>query len=139
MEHPIQGLMDTAMKSIKEMVDVNTIVGNAVKTEDGKVIIPVSKVSFGFASGGGEYSEQKDSDEFPFAGGSVAGVSINPVAFLVAGSGKIKLLSADSNSSLDKIIDLVPEILEKVEEKIQKKNVTLKNKYEDEEIELKRP
>src|SRR5690554_1244018 len=97
-EHPIEGLMKTAMESIKEMVDVNTIVGDAVQAPDGTVIIPISRVSFGFASGGGEYnqyhckernnsssSEEYDegnADKFPFAGGSGAGVSINPVAFM---------------------------------------------------------
>ncbi|MFZ5988822.1 MAG: GerW family sporulation protein, partial [Bacillota bacterium] len=103
-EHPIEGLMTTAMESIKDMVDVNTIVGDAVQAPDGTVIIPISKVAFGFAAGGGEYNtcceaqgggEGEEEDEgqgkggnksggkFPFAGGSGAGVSINPVAFMV--------------------------------------------------------
>jgi sporulation protein YtfJ len=71
--HPIEELMKTAMESIKEMVDVNTIVGDAVQTVDGTVIIPVSRVSFGFAAGGGEYAkgDNKNQDsKFPFAGGS---------------------------------------------------------------------
>lgn len=92
-EHPIKGLMTTAMESIKEMVDVNTIVGDAVQTPDGTVIIPISRVTFGFAAGGGEYrtdisnksrtdyNDEEGSEQhgkFPFAGGSGAGVSINP-------------------------------------------------------------
>ncbi|GAE89059.1 sporulation protein YtfJ [Acetivibrio straminisolvens JCM 21531] len=91
-EHPIQGLMSTAMESIKEMVDVNTIVGDAVQAPDGTVIIPISKVTFGFAAGGGEFASccavegeseegseegSKPESKFPFAGGSGAGVSIN--------------------------------------------------------------
>lgn len=136
--HPIEGLMTTAMQSIKEMVDVNTIVGDAVQAPDGSVIIPISRVSFGFASGGGEYSryccstdnkDDQDDDEdknqstikFPFAGGSGAGVSINPVAFLVVGQGQIKLLPVNINSSLEKIIDLVPELIRKTNEVIKKK------------------
>lgn len=135
-EHPIEGLMTTAMDSIKDMVDVNTIVGDAVQAPDGTVIIPISKVSFGFAAGGGEYSsiskkeEEPEEDEksggkakskYPFAGGSGAGVSINPVAFMVVGQNQIKLLPVNINSSVDKVLDLVPELIEKVNEVIRKK------------------
>lgn len=134
-EHPIEGLMTTAMQSIKDMVDVNTIVGDAVQSPDGTVIIPISKVSFGFAAGGGEYSpyteggdEEDDEGEgnktggkFPFAGGSGAGVSINPVAFMVVGQNQMKLLPVNINSSVDKILDLVPGMLERVNESIKKK------------------
>lgn len=131
-EHPIEGLMKTAMESIKEMVDVNTIVGDAVQAPDGTVIIPISRVAFGFASGGGEYNksiddrnDEKDSEgseaKYPFAGGSGAGVSINPVAFMVVGQNQIKLLSVNMNSTVDKILDLVPELVNKANETIKKK------------------
>ncbi|NMB96502.1 MAG: sporulation protein YtfJ [Clostridiaceae bacterium] len=141
-EHPIEGLMKTAMESIKEMVDVNTIVGDAVQAPDGTVIIPISKVSFGFASGGGEYSKKNTSKEsdsnegndegkysaekYPFAGGSGAGVSINPVAFMVVGNGKIKLLPVYVNSSLEKMLDLIPELLNKATGDAKKKIVVKK-------------
>lgn len=137
-EHPIEGLMTTAMESIKDMVDVNTIVGDPVQAPDGTVIIPISKVSFGFAAGGGEFNsrtikteekgdkESEDSSsKFPFAGGSGAGVSINPVAFMVVGQNQIKLLPVNINSSVDKILDLVPELIEKANEVIRKK-ITIK-------------
>lgn len=136
-DHPIEGLMTTAMESIKDMVDVNTIVGDAVQTPDGSVIIPISKVCFGFAAGGGEYSkrlnsnirvdeegeeeEVKTKSRFPFAGGSGAGVSINPVAFMVVGQGQIKLLPVNINASLDKVLELIPEVINKVEETIKRK------------------
>lgn len=136
-QHPIEGLMTTAMESIKEMVDVNTIVGDAVQAPDGTVIIPVSRVAFGFAAGGGEYNqvcssaEEKDEDsedssggykqKFPFAGGSGAGVSINPVGFMVVGNGQVKLLPVSINSSVDKILDIIPDILGKVEETLKKR------------------
>ncbi len=136
--HPIEGLMTTAMESIKDMVDVNTIVGDAVQTPDGTVIIPISKVCFGFAAGGGEYSSccidaqsQDDEDEeggssksqkkFPFAGGSGAGVSIHPVAFMVVGHNQIKLLPVNVNTSVDKILDLIPELMQKASEAVKKK------------------
>jgi len=131
-EHPIEGLMTTAMESIKNMVDVNTIVGDAVQAPDGTVIIPISRVAFGFAAGGGEYGklfdenkentyETNDNNKFPFAGGSGAGVSINPVAFMVVGQGQIKLLPTGINSSLEKIMSLVPEIIDKIEDTVKRK------------------
>lgn len=137
MEHPIEGLMTTAMESIKEMVDVNTIVGDAVQSPDGTVIIPISRVAFGFAAGGGEYKQAcaneeekedgKQQDErFPFAGGSGAGVSINPVAFMVVGNGQIRLLPVNINSSVDKILDIIPDVLNKMEDSIKKRIVVKK-------------
>ncbi|HHY13072.1 MAG TPA: sporulation protein YtfJ [Thermoanaerobacterales bacterium] len=113
-EHPVQGLMKTTMESIKEMIDVNTIVGNAVETPDGCVIIPVSKVSFGFAAGGGEYNGNSDTkDQLPFGGGSGAGVTLNPVAFVVVGQEQIRLLSINQNTSIERIIDLIPYFVDK--------------------------
>ncbi|HEX9063060.1 MAG TPA: GerW family sporulation protein [Clostridia bacterium] len=138
-EHPIEGLMTTAMQSIKDMVDVNTIVGDAVQAPDGTVIIPISRVSFGFAAGGGEYSGTKDRDsddsedeegkksKFPFAGGSGAGVSINPVAFMVVGQSQIKLLPVDVNSSFEKLLELVPDLIDKATEAVKKKIEIKKN------------
>ncbi|MGI6122569.1 MAG: GerW family sporulation protein [Acetivibrionales bacterium] len=116
-QHPIEELMKTAMESIKEMVDVNTIVGDAVQTVDGTVIIPVSKVAFGFAAGGGEYSKDRKSESsiFPFAGGSGAGVSINPVAFMVVGrNNTIKMIPASPQAALDRALDNIPNIIEQV-------------------------
>ncbi|WHH59444.1 GerW family sporulation protein [Petroclostridium sp. X23] len=139
-EHPIEGLMSTAMQSIKEMVDVNTIVGDAVEAPDGTVIIPISKVSFGFAAGGSEFGrsvKEKDDDKesvskMPFGGGSGAGVTIQPVAFMVVGQGQIKLLPVNTNSSVDKILDLVPDLIEKINESVRKK-VNIKKKIEKSE------
>ncbi len=140
-DHPIEGLMTTAMQSIKEMVDVNTIVGDAVQAPDGTVIIPISKVSFGFAAGGGDYSaeheaseEEENQKKFPFAGGSGAGVSINPVAFMVCGQNHIKLLPVNVNSSVDKILDMVPDLVEKANEF---QNSKLSQKKEDRKKEKK--
>lgn len=139
-EHPIEGLMTTAMQSIKDMVDVNTIVGDAVQAPDGTVIIPISKVSFGFAAGGGEYNSGKGTERsddrdrtpaFPFAGGSGAGVSICPVAFMIVGCGQIKLMPVNINSSLDRILDLVPELFEKLEDMMKRKTNVRKDARQD--------
>lgn len=130
-EHPIEGLMKTAMESIKEMVDVNTIVGDPVETPDGSVIIPVSRVACGFAAGGGEFEAtggqqeqgqgggQQDGNnggtQLPFGGGSGAGVSVQPVGFLVVGQGQIRMLPVDGNAVVDRIIDVAPNLLSQVQ------------------------
>ena len=125
-EHPIESLMKTTMESIKEMVDVNTIVGNAVETIDGTIIIPISRVSFGFASGGGDFigiensKKEEDGktsgDQLPFLGGTGAGISIQPVAFMVVGGGQIKLMSVDQNANLvDTIIGSTPRIIDSLQ------------------------
>ena len=120
-DRPIDGLMSTAMQNIKEMVDVNTIVGSPVETPDGCVIIPISRVGFGFAAGGSEFGKKPgDAGDAMFGGGSGGGVSISPVAFLVVGQGQIKLLPIDSSSSpIEKLIDMVPGVVDKVNAKFQ--------------------
>ncbi len=125
--------MKTAMESIKEMVDVNTVVGDPVETQDGQVIVPISRVTFGFAAGGAEYGETKGvrggqgaRDEpgsggqggggFPFGGGSGAGVSVQPVGFLVVGQRSIRLLPVDGQSAMvDRLIDLAPQVIDKLQ------------------------
>ncbi len=117
-KHPIEGLMSEAMDHIKQMVDVNTIVGTPVTTPDGTTIIPISKVAFGFGAGGSEFAtppNSKPEGQALFGGGSGGGVSISPVAFLVANSEQIKLLPiSTSPSTTDKLIDLVPELVTKL-------------------------
>lgn len=119
-EHPIEGLMETAMRNIKAMVDVNTIVGDAVTTPDGTVIIPISTVSFGFGAGGSEFAAKKNSvtegaQEPLFGGGAGSGANIKPVAFMVVSGGNVRLMPiSDSSTPVEKIIDLVPEMIDKV-------------------------
>lgn len=129
-DHPIQGLMKTAMESLKGMVEVNTIVGDPVETPDGNVIIPISRVSFGFAAGGSEFegAEQNDSGgsngngQLPFGGGSGGGVTVQPVAFLVVGQGQIRLLPVDNNVLLDRLIDMAPQLMSQLQNVIRKDN-----------------
>ena len=124
-EHPIEGLMLTAMNSIQDMIDVNTIIGEPIETSNNIVIIPISKVCFGFAAGGSEFKGEtideytkKDKEEeiqyrLPFGGGSGAGVTINPIAFLVIQSNNVKLMPVNHTSSLDKLLDYMPDLIEK--------------------------
>ena len=131
-EHPIESLMITAMNSIQDMVDVNTIIGEPIETQYGITIIPISKVGFGFAAGGSEFSgetlkeyNKKDKDEeieykLPFGGGAGAGVSITPVAFLVVQGENVKLMPVDHDSCLDKLLDYVPDLIQKMNEMFNK-------------------
>lgn len=117
--HPIEGLMETAMESLKTMVDVNTILGDPVETPDGCVIVPVSRVSFGFAAGGTEFEAAKgksgqNTEEFPFGGGSGAGIALNPVAFLVVGRDSVRLLPVDNSAIYDRLIDMVPQVVDQL-------------------------
>ena len=124
-QHPIEGLMVTAMNSIQDMIDVNTIIGEPIETSNNIIIIPISKVSFGFAAGGSEFKGEtvdeytkKDKEEaiqyrLPFGGGSGAGVSINPIAFLVIQPNNVKLMPVNHSSSLDKLLDYMPDLMEK--------------------------
>ena len=124
-EHPIENLMVTAMNSIQNMIDVNTIIGEPIEVSNNVTIIPISKVSFGFAAGGSEFTGEtideytkKDKEEeiqyrLPFGGGAGAGVSINAVAFLVIQNGNVKLIPVNHSSSIDKLLDYVPDLIEK--------------------------
>lgn len=120
--HPIEGLMKTAMQSIKEMVDVNTVVGDAVETSDGSVIIPISQVACGFAAGGGEYeiSNQEGRDN-PFAGGSGAGVSVKPIGFLVVRMNDVRLISVTGNPLAERVVDVAPQIFDKIQTMMERR------------------
>lgn len=116
LDHPIEGLMKTTMDNLKEMIDVNTIVGDAVETKDGTVIVPISRVGIGFASGGSEFPtnivpKAEDEKKLPFGGGSGAGISVQPVAFLVVGQGQVKLLPVNQENSIERILEGMPEII----------------------------
>jgi sporulation protein YtfJ len=106
--------MKTAMESIKEMVDVNTVIGDAVEAPDGSVIIPVSRVGLGFAAGGSEFGDNRES-ELPFGGGSGAGVSVQPVGFLVVGQHATRLLPVSNSAIYDRLVDLVPQLMDKLQ------------------------
>ncbi|MDQ5984175.1 MAG: putative spore protein YtfJ [Eubacteriales bacterium SKADARSKE-1] len=114
-ERPIEGMMDKTMQKIKEMVDVNTIIGSPITAPEGTIIIPVSKLSYGFVSGGSEFSNKRENSENLFGGGSSAGVTVSPVAFLTIINGTVKLLRVEpSNNSIDRIVDIIPGVIDKV-------------------------
>ena len=152
-EHPIEGLMITAMNSIQDMVDVNTIIGEPIETSNNVVIIPISKVCFGFAAGGSEFRgetineySKKDKEEaiqyrLPFGGGSGAGVNIMPVAFLIIQANNVKLLPVEHSSCIDKLLDYMPDLVEKANNlmnKAMQNKKEEKNKERQEEIRQKK-
>ena len=126
MDHPIQGLMKTALENLGEMIDVNTIVGDPIHTPDGGVILTVSKVGFGFAAGGSDFNGKiPPTSEIQsiknFGGGSGGGVSIQPVAFLVVNQYGVKILHMDKETHIyEKLLELAPQAVEKIQHLFQK-------------------
>ena len=118
-EHPIEGMMGVTMEKIRQMVDVNTIIGDPITCPDGTVILPVSKVGFGFAAGGSDWPTKQPKDFF--GGGSGAGVSIQPIAFLVVSNGNVNLLElSNDESNAGKVMDLIPNLVKTVGDFVKK-------------------
>lgn len=116
--HELENLMRSTMENLRDMIDVNTVVGDVVETSDGTSIIPISKVTFGFASGGSEFGEpvvaKNEDQNYPFGGGSGAGVSVKPMAFLIVKDDMVRLQPVDYDTTVDRIVDSVPQLLEMV-------------------------
>ena len=113
MDHPIRNLMETTLENLKEMVDVNHVVGAPIAA-GADTIIPISKVSFGFVAGGGEYDTAREhpGEGMPFAGGSGAGISVQPVGFLVVGGSGVKMLPAQNQTAWERAVGCVPQLAE---------------------------
>ena len=136
-EHPIQDLMKTAMDSIKSMVDANTIIGDTITAPDGTIIIPISKVAFGFAAGGSDccvkaqLKEDTPAGENPFGGGSGAGITVKPMGFLICSPASgVRFLTVENTASSDKILDMIPWVFNKINQYINK------NDNEDEDFDF---
>ena len=137
--HPIESLMITSMTSIENMVDVNTIIGDSIVTADNTTIIPLSKVCFGFAAGGSEFNTNKlnkytENTKLPFGGGAGAGVKISPVGFLVIKDGIPKVLNVDGINVVDRAVDMIPDIINKIDMLINKKMDKSDNKQENKKV-----
>ncbi|HIS15985.1 MAG TPA: GerW family sporulation protein [Candidatus Scatomorpha merdavium] len=116
---PMAEFLQTSMSKIKEMVDVNTIVGEPVTTPDGVTLVPVSRVTFGFGGGGGDLVKQRSG----FTGGSAAAVKIEPIGFLVIRNGVVNMLNIQppASNTFDRIVDLIPQLMDKAEQLRDKK------------------
>lgn len=126
-KHPIENIMGTTMENIRDMVDVNTVIGEPITTQDGSTVIPVSRVSFGFVAGGGEYrcpstKPAEACERLPFAGGTGAGVTIQPMGFLVTNQNSVRLLPAQPYAPADRIIELVPQLMCELRAFLKNKN-----------------
>lgn len=113
MEKNVNTFLGVSIDKIKQMVDVNTVVGDPISLPDGITIIPVSRMAYGFAAGGSDVPNKSDRDIF--GGGTGAGVNVTPVAFLVIQGGEVKMLPVNSKpSSLDRAVSMVPDMVDKV-------------------------
>ena len=124
---PIESIMSTTMENLKDMIDVNVVVGDAVETGAGATIIPISRVSFGFVSGGAEYGagskplRAPGTDALPFGGGAGAGVSVAPMGFLVLNADGVRMLPAFSPTPVDRLVDLAPQLARESRDYLEKK------------------
>ena len=123
--HPINDLMGTVMGKLREMADVSTVIGESITTPEGITIIPVSRVSMGFASGGTDFTgkHQKDGQASPFGAGTGGGVKIEPLAFVVIKDGHVRVMTIEppASTTVDRIIDSAPEIIDKISAMVDKK------------------
>ena len=120
MNHPIEGMLGVSMEKIREMIDVDTVIGKPIAAQDGlTTVIPVSRVSFGFGSGGSDVPSKTEKEMF--GGGAGAGVTIRPVAFLVIKAGNIELLQLNEGSKgIEKIVESAPDAISKVADLFKK-------------------
>ena len=130
MSRPIQATMETTLQKIRDMVDVDTVIGKPIPIGISRTVIPFSKVSFGFLSGGGELTsdvlqtsvEPDQNDELNFIGGGASGVSIKPLGFIVSDENGIKLISTEYDSPIDRAIDSLPRLIEEIKRIVSKSN-----------------
>lgn len=116
MSHPLPNMLETTMEKIKDMVNVNSVIGDPITTPDGVTIIPVSRVSYGFGGGGSDFTTKNAGAANPFGGGTGAGVKIVPVAFLVIREGNVRMLpvAAPANTTVDRVVDMIPDFVDKI-------------------------
>lgn len=123
-KNPIGELMQTTMENVKNILKVDTVVGDPIFTPDGITLVPVSRISVGFGGGGVEISSKKSADVRPYGGGNATGVKIDPIGFLVIKEGNVRMINImpPANTTLDRIIDLVPQVIDRVDSFINKQN-----------------
>ena len=124
-EKKLESLVDVSLEKIRSLIDVNCVIGAAISLPDGTSIIPISKVSVGFVSGGGEYSDlnsKRNSADFPMAGGTGGGFTVSPIGFFVADKNKFKLIRADKSTAYMSLIKSGTEVLKKFMEKLNENN-----------------
>lgn len=123
MSQKLPNMLESTIAKIKEMVDVNSVIGEPIQTPDGVTIIPVSKVSVGFGGGGSDFANQKPGAESGFGGGAGGGVKVTPICFLVVKDGNVRMMAVPqpASSTADRIVEMVPDTLEKLTEFLDSK------------------
>ena len=120
--HQLTACLEQLWKKIKEMVDVDSVIGKPITTPDSTTVIPLSKVSYGFASGGSDFPAKSQPAKDFFGGGAGAGITITPIAFLSICNGDVKLIQVEPfEGSADRIIQMVPDVVDKISETFSKK------------------
>ena len=119
-EKPVQEIMAASLEKIRDLVDSNTVIGSPIHTQDGTTILPISKISFGFVSGGTDFATKTQKDLF--GGAASAGGSVTPVGFLVIKEGSVKLMQlAEGGATVDRLINMMPEVIDRIEGFVAKK------------------
>ena len=116
MSGKLPNMLDATIQKIREMVDVNSVIGEPIMTPDGVTIIPVSKVSVGFGGGGSDFASKSADKENPFGGGVGGGVKVTPICFLIVKDGNVRMMSVPqpANSSAERLVEMLPDTLEKI-------------------------
>ena len=132
MNHPLSDMLGNTMDKVHTLADANTVVGDPITTPDGVTIIPVSKVSFGYAGGGSDFTTKNSSSQNPFGGGTGGSVKITPVAFLVVKDGGVRVLpiAEPASSSLERIVDMLPDLIDKLQKFVEEKKQKKENELE---------
>ena len=120
--NPISQLMQTTMDNVKNVLKVDTVVGDPIITPDGITLVPISKISLGFGGGGVEFGAKKAGDDRPYGGGNATGVKIEPIGFLVIKEGTVGMINVTppASNTVDRIIDMVPQVMDRVDNFIDK-------------------
>ena len=120
--NPISQLMQTTMDNVKNVLKVDTVVGDPIITPDGITLVPISKISLGFGGGGVEFGAKKAGDDRPYGGGNATGVKIEPIGFLVIKEGTVRMINVTppASNTVDRIIDMVPQVMDRVDNFIEK-------------------
>ena len=123
-KNPIGELMQSTMENVKSILKVDTVVGDPIYTPDGITLVPISKISVGFGGGGVEFGDKKPGQERPYGGGNATGVKIEPIGFLIIKDGVVRMINVTppASNTVDRIIDLVPQVMDRVDAFIEKQN-----------------
>lgn len=120
--NPISQLMQTTMDNVKNVLKVDTVVGDPIVTPDGITLVPISKISLGFGGGGVEFNGKRAGEARPYGGGNATGVKIEPIGFLVIKEGTVRMINVTppASNTVDRIIDMVPQVMDRIDNFIDK-------------------